>query len=115
LSAIVPLLLANRPGPRLPPLVVGRALLPLFLLVSFLLPKRVILFLPFLLLPFLLLPFLSLPFLSLASLSLASLSLASLAVLGVSSNSDYEKQGEYRRSADSDSLHVDTSITPSTS
>jgi len=110
LSAIVPLLLANRPGPRLPPLVVGRALLPLFLLVSFLLPKRVILFLPFLLLPFLLLPFLSLPFLSLASLSLAS-----LAVLGVSSNSDYEKQGEYRRSADSDSLHVDTSITPSTS
>jgi len=99
LSAIVPLLLANRPGPRLPPLVVGRALLPLFLLVSFLLPKRVILFLLFLLFPFLLLPFLS---------------LASLAVLGVSSNSDYEKQGEYRRSADSDSLHVDTSITPST-
>ena len=39
LSAIVPLLLANRPGPRLPLLVVGRALLlPLFLLVSFLLP-----------------------------------------------------------------------------
>jgi len=60
LSAIVPLLLANRPGPRLPPLVVGRALLPLFLLVSFLLPKRVILFLPFLLFPFLLFPFLSL-------------------------------------------------------
>jgi hypothetical protein len=40
LSAIVPLLLAQRPGPRLPLLVVGRALLllPRFLLVLFLLP-----------------------------------------------------------------------------
>jgi hypothetical protein len=100
LGAIVPLLLANRPGPRLPLLTVGRALLlPRLLLVLFLLPQRVILLLPFLFLPFLFLPFLSLAF---------------LAMLGVSSNCDYEKQGEYRRAGDSNSLHGDTSMTRST-
>jgi len=52
--------------------------------------------------------------LPLAFLSLAFLSLAFLAVLSVSSNYDYEKQPEYRRAGDSNSLHGDASITRST-
>jgi hypothetical protein len=104
LSAIVPLLLANRPG-RPPRRVVGRALLlPLFRLVTLLLPERAILFLSFF--------FFTLLFL--AFLLLAFLLLACLAVLGVSGNYDCEKQREYRRAGDSDSLHGDTSTTRST-